>query len=432
MESTHTIFAATLIEHKNNSHFLNILHDVVFELSKKKITRLKDAQNIQKRLSELFELFMRDLQSEEIKNAQTISCVIDGIVKAASYEQEEYLYKTIYQKEQLEKSILSQKKAIKETIQSTFDTLETHIQTLDPDTLEQTNLALNDAKLRGVEMLGILKETTSEALLTTLEKAHDVEDTTFEITKNITYQAINEGDFTKQRFLDVSSSVIQAAIEIADEDQSFAKSLLTGTIHGTKEGMAKAIDKFKNDLRFAPDEIREQDLKEAKKELVKVEEAYIRMLEETASLSTGGSAKIIDTLLANEINSSFAKVKRVANETSEVISAKIEEVKFNTLSKDYDFIEKAEKKILFLKEEMGKIELKAGNKFETLKKEMSDLEKSVSKKVEAVKSFEFESERAKKAASEAKRLGNRAWEVAKGALDGAFKGVKDAMKKDNE
>ena len=279
-------------------------------------------------------------------------------------------------------------------------------------------------------MLGILKETTSEALLTTLEKAHDIEDTVFEITKNITYQAINEGEFTKQRFLDISSSIIEAAIEIADEDQSFAKNLLSGAIHGTKEGMAKAIDKYKNDLKFAPEEIVENDLKNAKKELVKIEEAYIRMIEETAAHSSGASIKIIDEILSNKINSSFAKVKRVANEASEAISEKIEEIKINTLSKDYDFVEKAEVKIALLRKEMGKIEVRAGNKFESLKREMGELEKSVSKKVEAIKSFEFENEKAKKAATEAKRLGNRAWEVAKGALDGAMKGVKDAMKKD--
>lgn len=430
MESTHTIFVATLNEHKKNPQFLSILHDIVFELSKKKINRLKDEKNIQSRLSELFEVFTKDLESEGLKTVKTLSCVIDGIIKAATYEKEEFLYKTIYEKDQLEKSIITQKKEIRESIQATFDTIETHIQKFDEATLKETSHALNDAKLRGIEMLGILKETTSEALLTTLEKAHDIEDTVFEITKNITYQAINEGEFTKQRFLDISSSIIEAAIEIADEDQTFAKNLLSGAIHGTKEGMAKAIDKYKNDLKFAPEEIIENDLKNAKKELIKVDEAYVRMIEETAAHSSGASIKIIDEILSNKINSSFAKVKRVANEASEAISEKIEEIKINALSKDYDFVEKAEAKIALLRKEMGKIEVRAGNKFESLKREMGELEKSVSKKVEAIKSFEFENEKAKKAATEAKRLGNRAWEVAKGALDGAMKGVKDAMKKD--
>jgi hypothetical protein len=167
------------------------------------------------------------------------------------------LYKTIYEKEQLEKSITEQKNGIKNSILGTFNILEKHIGNMPDDISQESLQALQNAKLRGVEMLGILRETTCEAILTTLEKAIDIEDTVFEITKNITYQTISEGEFNKQRFIDISKSVIGVAIEIADEDQGNAKQLLNGTIHGVKEGMTKAIDKFKNDLKFAPEEIEE-------------------------------------------------------------------------------------------------------------------------------------------------------------------------------
>ena len=433
MESINNIFVATISQNRDNPKFLNILGDLVFELSKKKIHRLKDETNIQNRLSELFELFTKALQMQELQNPQTLSSVIDGLIKAASYEKEETLYKSIYEKEQLEKFINEQKREIRHSIQATFATLETHIEKMDTDTHDQALQALNDAKLKGVEMLGILKETTSEALLTTLENGTDVEDTVFEITKNITYQAINEGEFTKQRFLDISSSIIEVAIEIADEDQGFAKELLSGAIHGTKEGMARAIDKFKNDLKFAPEELEElleKDLKNARKELMKIEESFVLMLENTRKISDGVSEEIIKDILANELNSSLAKIKRVANETSEVISAKIEELKENAFNLEYDFVEKAERKIAQLKEEMGRLETKAGSRFEALKKEIHELEGKASKKIESLKHFEFENEKAKKAATEAKRLGNRAWEVAKSVLDGALKGAKEAMKKE--
>lgn len=407
MQSIQNIFSATLNENKDNPKLQLIISDLTFELSKKKIQRLKDDAHIQSRLGELFELYTRILQSEDQNDVKNIDAVISGLIKAASYDKEEFLYKSIYEKEQLENSIENQKNIIKNNILGTFNILETHIEKMDSSVAQESLQALRDAKFRGVEMLGILKETTSEALLTTLEKAQDIEDTVFEITKNISYQAINEGEFSKSRFIDISKSIIEVTIEIADEDLSNAKELLNGAIHGTKEGMAKAIDKFKNDLKFAPEEIEEtvnKDLPSIRKELVSVEEDFIAMLEVVKNSSNGISRKIIVNILDSELNSSLAKIKRVTAETSETINEKIEELKKSATYKDSEFLKKAEKKI-------------------------EELEKVASQKVESIKNFEFENEKAKKAAVEAKRLGNHAWELAKGAVEGALKGAKDAMNK---
>lgn len=421
MESTHTLFSAMISENKDNANLLPIIREFTFELSKKKIQRLKDEHNIQKRLSELFELYVKVLETEGLKDSKHIGAVIDGLIQASSFDKEEFLYKSIYEKEQLEKSIRKQKEEIRHTLLDTFATLESHVDDMDEDLAGDARSALNDAKLRGVEMLGILRETTTEAILTTVENATDVEDTIFEITKNLTYQAINDGEFTKQRFMDISSTVIEVAIEIADEDQGFAKEILYGAVHGTKEGMAKAIDKFKNDLKFAPeelDEILEKDLRTARKELIKIEDSFVAMLEDSKELSSGISAQIIAEILDEEFNNSFAKMRRVSAETREVIADTIEEMKTNATHLEHEFRGRAEKRFSSLKEE-------AGERFEAL-------EKKASKSVESLKHFELENERAKKVALEAKRMGNRAWEVAKGVLDGALKGAKEAMNKEDK
>ena len=408
MQSLQNIFSATIKENKDKQNLPSTISELTFELSKKKIQRLKDDSHIQERLGELFELFTRALQSEELKNPQNIDAVISGLIKAASYDKEEFLYKSIYEKEQLEKSIAKQKDSIRKTIIGTFDILEAHISKMDEDVASDSLKALHDTKLRGVEMLGILKETVSEALLTTLEKAKDVEDTVFEITKNITYQTINEGDFSKTRFLKITNSILEVAIEIADEDQGNAKNLISGTIHGTKEGMAKAIDKFKNDLKFAPEEIEdilETDLTTIKKELVSIEDDFVELLEKAKKSTNGISSEIITNILETELNNSFAKIKRVTLEARETLSEKIEELKNNKSYLENDFVRKAEKKI-------------------------EEFEKVATQKVEDIKNFEFENEKARDIAKEATRLGKHAWKTAKTVLDGAFKGAKDAINKD--
>lgn len=410
MQSIQTIFAATLEEARDKPQFLALVKESTYELAKKKIQRLKDTENIQKRLGELFELFSKVLQTQNLENSETLVAIIDGLIKAASSDKEEFLYKTLYEKEQLEQSIIEQKKAIRENILGTFSILEKHIHKNHGDMSHVALKALGDAKLKGIEMLGILRETTSEALLTTLENSKDVEDTVFEITKNITYNAISEGEFTKERFMSIASTIIEATIEIADEWQSYTKELLKGSIHGTKEGMAKAIDTFKNDLQFAPqelEELEETDLHSAKKELMKIDESFVIMLENAKKLSNGVSEQIIDDLLENELNNSLAKIVRVAAEARETISEKLEELKDSAKEIDYSFMEKA------------------GKKFEEIKKDVAELEKTASQKVEAFKN----NDATKRATTEAKRLGNHAWQVAKSKLESAIKSAKESIKK---
>ena len=397
MKSLQNIFSATIKENKEDKNLTLVINELTFELSKKKIQRLKDDSHIQARLGELFELYTRALQSENLESSPNIDAIISGLIKAASYDKEEFLYKSLYEKEQLEKSINKQKESIKNTIMGTFDILEAHIEKMDKSISIESLKALRNTKLRGVEMLGILKETTSEAILTTLEKGKDVEDTVFEITKNITYQTIKEGDFSKARILEIASTILDATIEIADEEQANAKALLNGAVHGTKEGMAKAIDKFKNDLKFAPKELATEDLKNIKKDLSDIDNAFVEVVKSAKKTSVGLSVEIIENILNNDIDNSLSKVKRVAVEARETLSEKIDELKLE----DNEFLKKAEKKI-------------------------EELEKIASKKLEAIK----QDKRTQNATKEAKRLGNHAWEVAKGALESAIKSAKEVINKD--
>ncbi len=406
MESIQHIFSATLKENKENPQLLKLIQEMSFELSRKKIQRLKDEKSIQSRIGELFELYCKVLHDEELKTPKAVEHVVDGLLKATSHDKEEFLYKTIYEKEQLEKSIFLQKQHIKEEISQTFCTLEAHIDNITDDTKHAALIALNDAKLRGIEMLGILKETVQEALLTTLEKGSDIKDTTYAITKNLTYQTIQEGHLTKQRLLNISQTIIQASIDIADEDFAHAKDILEGSIEGVRDGITKALEKFKNDFKYMPIEeiegLAETDLPLLRKELLKIDEEFILLLSILASNSESVSSAIVQEMV-EEMNSSIAKLRRTANEVKEVISERIETLK-----------EEAEKKL------------------ESFRKDVNEFEKIASAKVESFKQFEFESDKAKHLAKEAKKLGFRAWEVAKNMVDGAVKGAKEAIKKDEK
>ncbi|MDX1809350.1 MAG: hypothetical protein R3331_07400 [Sulfurospirillaceae bacterium] len=410
MESIQTIFANTIKENADNHQFLKILQDVSFDLTKQKIQRLKDDKKIRDRVGELFDLYCITLEQEHAKSAKNIAAVICGLLRAASHDKEEFLYKTIYEKEQLEKSINQQKSIIKEEITGTYQVLEKHIESLPEDTKEVAFRALHDTKLNALEMLGILRETTEEALLTTLEKGSYIQETTFEISKNLAFQGISDGDFDKRRFLDIANTIIDVTLEIAQENINHSKELIYGAVDGVKEGIAKSIDKFKNDIKFAPDEVEDilgKSLAETKKELLEVEDEYIRLLKNLSVQYDEQTQKILYEKV-EKYNSTVERLKRATHEASEAIANRIEE----------------------LKEEVSIEELKelASEKFESLKKDVNSFEEMASEKFESFK----KNETTKKATLEAKKLGLRAWEVAKTMLDSAVKNAKESMKKDEK
>ncbi|MCF6172625.1 MAG: hypothetical protein L3J44_02405 [Campylobacteraceae bacterium] len=409
MQSTQTIFLNTIKESKGDTQFSKILEDLSFELSRKKIQRLKDDKKIQSRIGELFEQYCKILENEEIQNSNNISSVINGLIKAVNYDKEEFLYKTIYEIEQLKKSAQMQKNEIKNSIANTYNILEKHINSLPQELKNTASKGLNDTKLNALEMLGILRETTEEAILTTLERGSDIKDTIFQITKNLTFQSINDGEFTKKRFIDITTTIMDTALELANENLSFSKELIDGSAKGTKEGILKAINKFKNDIKVAPDdeEIFNQNLELAKKELSTIEDEYIRTLK-NLSLKYDGKVKTCLNEKIEKYDSSVEKIKRATLEAKVAISNRLEEFT-NEVSVD-DIKEKAEVK------------------FENLKRDVSELGKKANETLEQLK----QNETAKKATMEAKKLGNRAWEVAKNMLENAMKNAKERVKKDDE
>lgn len=398
MQNLENIFINTL---KNNSKTTKdkrvFVKELVFDLSRKKLYRLKDTKNIQIRISELFALFYKSLSENSINEAEYVQGIIDGLISAASFDQESRLYEKMYEKERLVREIRFQKEGIYKTISDTFETIGSQID--HNDTIAFS--ALNDAKLCGIEMLGILKETTEEALLTTIERGDDIEETSKIIIKNIVYQAINEGDFVKKRFLQIANSVLEVAMDIADSDQAHAEDILSGTIFGIRDGISKAVEIFKDSLKYAPEEaeaLSQYNLSNAKEELGSIEDEFLELLRKFSQNENGGiSSQIIEEMLHNKLDNTFAKLRRLSLEAKEAINIRLEDLKENAY-----FVEKE------LKE-------KASNQFENFKESVEEMEKRASQKVEELK----KSRKTQEIQEEAKNLGNRAWEVAKDFLKNA-------------
>ena len=306
--------------------------------------------------------------------------------------------------------------------------MENFIKNSDLADKDEILTAIDEKMLCELQMLGILKETTEAAFLTAIEKGDDVKDTVEQIAKNVVLSAINEGEASKERILEIARTVCEAASEIADVDQAFAKELISGAIGGVKEALGKRTEKFIEEIKFAPDG---QTLLGEAKEFIRLEERFVAMLRDMAR-SDEPSAAVINEILDESVDSYFAKFKRLQNDVSRQIELQLEELKFNeNIDK---FASLAGAKFEELKREVTQ----AGDKFkenfnakerlEALKKDISDFEKRTQEKLSAINASEI----GENLKSKSKELGEKLYKAAENLIKNAKEkiGKKEDEKKD--
>ncbi len=393
-------FLKAIEKNQETDKMQNTMKNIVFELSEKKLSRLKDNKKREQRAIELLKSYVRILEEENMENINMISIVIEGVSKALSNNIEQDIYEKITQVSKLEKEIEEEKEQLKNTIYHLYENIEKSSKTFDDKVQKHLEKAIEDIKLKDIVLLGILKETTEEALLTVLENQQDIEEITNQITQNIVFQAIKEEEFSKQRLMDISKTVLDVAVSIADEYQAVAKEILKGATIGIKNGIVKSINKFNENIEFLPDEIRDSKQEKILFEGLNIIDAnidYQNLLIQSTKESRGISKDILNDI-ANNTNLSLNKIKKITNDTKENIIKKIEQLKDSPAINDLK------------------------NK---LSQKLSELH--IEKRIKSIKKEDIEN-----IAKESKKLGKRAWEVAKNAMDNAVKNTKESLYKNED
>lgn len=275
------------------------------------------------------------------------------------------------QKERLERQISRKSDELQHLKYSLFGALEKNLGS-DPDVLEK----LHQIKLQSIDLLDLLEEMIESAIITTLEKGTDIEETLHEIIKEITFQSLNASVLNAIRIRRILASILQSAINVAEATPNQAETILRGTAEGIRSALYKSIEKFRQYLLYLPDEV---------KALYRDE--YKTIQEELAHIDT----------LFTEVLHSLAK-----ENSSDMIS----------------LLEKISHDIRFDSDELTALSQET---VELLRSRLSQLTKGVSEQSTKLLNS--------KSAQEAKAMGVRAWSVAKSAMEGAIKGAKEAMDK---
>lgn len=381
-----------------------LCNDFFRDVSDKDENTLPDL--LKQKMNELYD----KMDKESLINAKNLKSAMEGINQALVSGEEKQLYELFDKRDEINRTIETKREEIKNRLKISFEAAEEVVKDRDFGEKEEILELLNNAIIRETRMLGILKESAQIAFLTTLEGAKDVEETAGAIAKNMTYAAIRGGEFSKERMFEISKNIISAAGNLANEGHIFAKELIKGAINGTRDGILRAIEKLKDEAKFAPDELR---LSSQLVHLKNIDEEFIALLKDLEKEFEGIAKDEIENVINSELDTSLAKFKRISEQAREQITSRIEELKSNDTAKH--MINVANEKLEALKRELNdkseklKLNFDANEKFEDIKKEIADFEKKANEKLEDLKQIDIK--------SEAKKIGDRAYQAAKDFLN---------------
>ncbi|MDO9055274.1 MAG: hypothetical protein Q7U69_01890 [Sulfuricurvum sp.] len=275
------------------------------------------------------------------------------------------------QKEQIERSIARKSDELQQLKYRFFDVLEKMFSE-DDAMLEK----LHQIKIQSVDLLDILEEMVESAIITTLERGSDIEETLHEIIKEITFETLNANVLNAIRIRRILASILQTALNLAEATPNQADTILRGTLQGIRSALYKSIEKFHQYLLYVPEEVKalyRDEYKTIENELDHIDTLFTQVIH---SLSHHNAPAIIAKLesVSHDIRFDTEEIKHLSKETVELLRTRLSKLTRGVTEQ--------------------------GNKL--------------------LKS---------KSAQEAKAMGVRAWSVAKSAMNGAIKGAKEAMDK---
>ena len=310
------------------------------------------------------------ISTDELNLAE-IKTITTSILDVETKELKSEVEALLAQKEQIERKLDRKSEELQESKYAIFNALEAQFTIND-----ESSLNLHQVKLQSLDLFDLLGEMVESAIITALEKDQDgdITDTTEEMIKDLTYEAVNEGSLNTIRLRTILSTILNSAVDVAEATPNRASEILNATLRGMRSGLVRSIDRFKRRLVYMPTE--------AKHLLIEDYDSIIVDLNQT---------DVIFSLV----------IETKANQSDENINKLLIEINQNMR---YDLEE-----LVHISKETAEI----------MKDKFSAMAKTAVKRADdALKS---------QTAKEAKRMGKQAWRVAKTALGSAIKSAKDAI-----
>ncbi len=295
----------------------------------------------------------------------------NALLEEETAELQDTLEDLMAQKDRIERQISRKRDDLQHLKYTLFNALEKHMGD-DSAQLEK----LHQIKLQSIDLLELLEEMVESAIITTLEKGSDIEETLHEIIKEITFETLNANVLNAVRIRRILSSILQSALNIAQASPNQANTILRGSMLGIRSALHKSIEKFRQYLLFVPEEVKALYREEYQLIEDELEQIHTLFGQIVQSLAKHNSPDLIEKLtkIGTDIRFDTEELAILSHETVELLRSKLSR----------------------------------------LRQGMSDRRNKLLNS---------------SSAQEAKAMGARAWSVAKAAMNDAIKGAKEAIDK---
>ncbi|MCJ7766494.1 MAG: hypothetical protein MUP09_11210 [Thiovulaceae bacterium] len=302
---------------------------------------------------------------------QELKTLAETVLETETQHLHDQVQELLAQKEQIERQLERKSLELQNAKYTIFNALEENLGTNAPSLQRD----LHQIKLQSIDLFDMLEEMVESAILTTLEKGYDIEETIKEIIKDTTHETLNQGTMSTLRIRKVISTILQSAISVAEATPNMAEDILRGALRGIRTGLVKSIKEFKQQLQYMPDEVKADLLKDYSDfdELNQTNLIFTQTIQSLSS-TTDASIEAILVKVSRDIHLDMDELVHISKETVEVMRDRLSNVTREALERGSRALQSAK-------------------------------------------------------AQEAKRMGIQAWSAAKTALDSAIRTAKDKIEK---
>jgi len=261
-------------------------------------------------LKEEYGLHKDDLTLPEIR------IVVNTVLGEQTEALQEELEVLLVQKERIERQIERKSERIQEEKHQIFNALESLL----GDAAGETQTKLHQVKLQSIDLFDMLEEVIESAIITTLEKNHEIEETIEEICKEITYETLGEGPMESGRIRLVIGTILHTAVEVGEATPNQAKAILLGTLKGIRSGLIKAMRRLKKQLLYMPEEIRLTETMQ--RETLRTDTLFTLVLQEEA-LHCSPESQVLIEKISKEIRFDLEELVEVSRETMDLMKTQL-------------------------------------------------------------------------------------------------------------
>lgn len=310
------------------------MKDVLFNEIKEKAQKEFNLGNSEGLIARLYEEYTKELEQINALSNDNKNTVLKALLRARMSIKEQEIYNLTNELENIKKSIKQKENELYDITKSSFNELnKLDLNDIQKEYLEE--LMLNEAN-----SLQILYETAQNAFINVLENNAMIEERCLLISNFMLINSLEYIKFNKDKTINAAELILKAAIELANEWQSYANELLTGVLNGLLEGVFTILERLKKDLQI---NLSENELDNIQISLLNLERDFITMLK--SNITNEISGKILEDILNNRLDNNFSKVARLVRENKQLLSLKLikfqnselnEKIKkeLNTLEKD--------------------------------------------------------------------------------------------------